>query len=535
MNLAREVAVSDAEQARTVERRIRRGLHGLLGAILLPLTLHAGEATAGMYTMRSCNVPGHRSAPASSWRWIHAPGTYANDECASGGGFGVNAGPMQRVTAAGVALESPTKTIKIRRVRLWMVARLGGSGSSLFVAAASDASGVTRSQDLFGPPGGDTLTTPFESPLLSPDTGAYVVFVSCSGNTWDGCVPSSINPLEIRGAEVTLQEDSPPTGLFQNGGLLDGSAQSGIRSLSYTAGDQESGVASIAAVVGETEVASQSFSADCAFSGFAACPQSKAGSLAIDTRALPNGIYPVSLRITDAADNTTTIYASRAVLVSNANATAPNGQRATTRAKLTARVSGRRGTSVVVPYNRRTTIRGRLSTSDGEAISNAKLEIREIPLSKRGKTITRQAVTRSNGTYVYVSTRRRATRRLEVRYRPALDEPTVAAVARLRLNVAAAATLRINLRGVRVSYSGRLLSHPVPPGGKSVYVEGRAVGGAWTAFAHRRTDRAGRFSGRYRLRVHRPGVRLQFRLRIPKQRGYPYAASVGRAITRVVR
>lgn len=535
MSLARKVGVSEVGQVRTLERSFRRGLCGLLAAILLPLILHVGDASAGMYTMRSCNVPGHRAAAATSWLWIHAPGTYANDECASGGGFGVNAGPMQRVTAAGVSLEPPTKAIKIRRVRLWMVARLGGSGSSLFVAAASDANGVTRAQDLFGPPGGDTLTTPFESPLLPPDTGAYVVFISCSGNTWDGCVPSSINPLEIRGAEVTLQEDSPPSGLFQGGALLDGTAQNGIRNVSYTAGDQESGVASVAAIVGETEVASQSFSTECEFSGFAACPQSKAGSLAIDTRALPNGIYPVSLRITDAANNTTTIYAPRAVHVSNSNATPPNGLRATTHAKLTARVSGRRGTTVMVPYNRRTTIRGRLSTSDGEPISNAKLEIREIPLSKRSKTITRHAMTRSNGNYVYLSTRRGATRRLEVRYRPSLDEPAVAAVARLRLNVAAAATLRINLRGVRVTYSGRLLSRPVPPGGKSVYIEGRAVGGAWTAFAHRRTDRMGRFSGRYRLRVHRPGVRLQFRVRIPKQRGYPYAANVGRSITRIVR
>lgn len=312
MSLARDVAASDAGHVRGVERRVARGLHGLvLAAVLLALIVDANVASAGTYTMRSCNVPGHRSAPASSWLWIHAPGTYANDECASGGGFGVNAGPMQRVTAAGVSLEAPTKAIKIRRVRLWMVARLGGSGSALFAAAASDANGVTRSQDLFGPPGGDTLTTPFESPLLSPDTEAYVVFISCSGSTWDGCVPSSTNPLEIRGAEVTLQEESSPSGVFQGGSLLDGTAQSGTRNLSYSVGDQESGVASITAMVGETEIASQSLSVECAFSGFAACPQSKAGSLAVDTRALANGIYPVSLRITDAANPDRAVGARR--------------------------------------------------------------------------------------------------------------------------------------------------------------------------------------------------------------------------------
>lgn len=533
MNLHPDIPVSNTRPVAHIRPNVVRLF--ILGITLLLASPHMEAADAGTYLMRSCNVPGHRSAPAAPWKWINAPGTYANDECASGGGFGVNAGPMQRVTAAGVTLEQPSNAITIRRVRLWMVARLSGSGSSLFAAAASDARGTTHSQDLFGPPGGDTLLSPFESPLLAPDTGAYVVFVSCSGNTWEGCIPSSPNPLEVRGAEVTLQEDSSPSGSIVGGSLFDGAVQGGIKTLAYTVTDQQSGVASVSVLVGDKEVATQSFLAECRFSGFAACPLGQSGPLAVDTRTLPDGIYPVSLRITDAAGNGTTIYASRAIQIGNHQAVTPNGPRPASSARLTARVNGRRRTHVTVPYNRPVVVRGRLVTLDGAPIAHAKLDVKEVPSYRRGRVVARSAVTSSNGTYTYKAARRSGTRRLEIQYRPFLNEAVVAARARLRLSVAAAATLRVALKGVRVSYRGRILSRPLPVGGKLIYLEGRAVGGAWTTFARRRTDRAGRYSGRYRLRVHRPGVRLQFRARIPRQRGYPYAVGVGRAITRVVR
>ncbi len=497
--------------------------------------LQSERAFAGTYVMRSCNVPGERPAPSAPWKWVHAPNTYANDECASGGGFGLNAGPMQRVTAAGVRLDQPSKAITISRVRLWMVARLSGGGSSLFVAAASDANGVTSAQDIFGPPGGDTLTSPFVSPVLAEDTGGYVVLLSCSGSTSDGCTPSSPNPLEIRGAEVTLEEEVAPTVSVDGGTLLDGGAQRGIRTVNYTLNDRESGVASVAVVLGNREVALQDFAGECRYSGFAACPTHRSGSLGVDSRKVPDGAYPLALRVTDAAGNAKTVQAPSPIQIINESASRPNGRDATTDARLTAAFVGRRGTTVTVPYNRRVVVRGRLTTSAGQPIRNAKVEVTEAPSVGRGRIVTGETITSASGTYRYISRRRSGSRTLQLRYRASLGHANVAAVARLRVNVAAASRLRVALRGVRVSYGGLVVSRPIPVAGMLVYVEGRAVGGAWTRFAQRRTDRTGRFSGRYRLRVHRPGVRLQFRVRIPKQRGYPFVPSVSRAITRTVR
>lgn len=507
----------------------------LIGSVLMLACFGSERAHAGTYIMRSCNVPGERPAPSGPWAWVHAPNTYANDECASGGGFGLNAGPMQRVTAAGVKLEQPSKAITISRVRLWMVARLSGSGSWLFVAAASDANGQTSAQDIFGPPGGDTLTAPFVSPVLPKDTGAYLVFLSCSGSTWDGCTPASPNPLEIRGAEVTLQEEVSPTGSLVGGSLLDGGPQSGIRTLGYTLSDQESGVAVVAAAIGNHEVAVHDFASECQHSDFAACPQHRTGSLTVDTRKIPDGIYPLTMRVTDAAGNRETVQASTAILIRNGRVSRPSGPDPTTHARLTAAFVGRRGATVTVPYNRRLVIRGRLTTPVGRPIGNATVEITESPTAGRGRIVRGHAVTRGNGTYRYVIERRSASRTVRIRYIATLRGANLVASARLRVNVAAASTLRVALTGIRVSYGGQVISHPIPPNGKLVYVEGRAIDGGWTRFAQLRTDSRGRFSGRYRLRVRRPGVRLQFRVRIPKERGYPFVGSVSRAITRTVR
>jgi len=499
------------------------------------------RAYAGTYVMRSCNVPGERQAPVAPWKWVHIAGTYANDECGSGGGFGLNAGVMQRASTAALVLARPTEgpqsAIAIRRVRLWMIARLAGSGSALFVAMSSGNSKDTVAQDIFGPPGGDTLTAPFVSPTLLTDTALFYVVLSCSGSAPDGCTPASINPLEIRGAEVTLFEDVAPTGRIYGGKLLERGPQAGVRGVSYEVSDQESGVAQVSLLVGTTAVASQDFDSECPHSDFAACPRSRTGVLEFDTRRVPDGTYPFSLRVTDAAGNREVIQASDSIQIANGDSgrSLANGDGATANARLRASFAGGRNLTTTVPYDRATIIRGHLTNSLGTAIANATVEVTETPMLRQAGTRRRSVITRANGTFSYRIAGRVTSRSIRFQYRLTRESPDVAASRQLRLNVAAAGTLRVRLRGVRVVYNGTVLTRPIPARGKLVYVEGRAVGGSWTRFAVRRTNRSGSFSGRYRLRVHRPGVRLQFRIQIPSEQGYPYVHGTGRSVARIVR
>jgi hypothetical protein len=124
-------------------------------------------------------------------------------------------------------------------------------------------------------------------------------------------------------------------------------------------------------------------------------------------------------------------------------------------------------------------------------------------------------------------------RRLTFTYRRTVGDATPV-VQQLKLRVQASATLHVALKGVQVRYRGRVLSKPLPRRGKLVEIQGRAPGAAWKTFATRRATRRGEFSGTYRLRVHRPGVRLQFRVHVPSEAGYPYVAHTGAAQTHVV-
>ncbi len=212
--------------------------------------------------MRSCNVPGERGVPVGPWRWQTSANTFANDECARGGGFGINAGTMNPGDAAGVVLETGG-VIAIRRVRLWMVARLRSTGSAMFAATSSGTSTSATPADLFGPPGGATLTTPYESPMLSADTSIYIVFVSCSGNTGEACTPLDTNILDVRGVEVTLEENKAPSALVEGGDLLAEGPRSGVRTLAFKVSDPESGVLRVSAIIGKTVVGTTDYSGSC--------------------------------------------------------------------------------------------------------------------------------------------------------------------------------------------------------------------------------------------------------------------------------
>jgi hypothetical protein len=520
----------------TVRRRVPIAL---LTAIAAMVSMALPEAHAGTYLMRSCNVPGAPPAGVAPWTWINTSSeVYARDECAAGAGFGLSARSITNGSGAAVQLGLPGDgPITIRRVRLWLIARLGGTGGNLSVDFNSGNSTHVELVDLFGSPGGSTMVEPFVTPTLAADTRIVHVALVCSGGTGP-CVPADPNPLEIHGAEVTLQEAVPPTAAAEGGPLLDGGPQSGVRALNFRASDAESGVAEVAALLGPTVVATQDFRPGCAYAALAACLVTRSGSLVIDTRTVADGDYPLALRVTDAADNRQTIPTSAIVRVANGgtrSVTPSNGAEATKDARLSASFAGRRGAKATLRYHQKATIRGRLTTSAGAPIGHAKVEVVETPLGLPQRVRMRSATTAADGRFTYTVRPHGMSRSISIRYRPVLTDDDVAASRLLSVRVAAAGSLRVSLRGVRVSYNGRVLSTPIPRRGLRLYLEGRAVGGRWTRFAEKRTTRKGRFSGRYRLRVHRPGVRLQFRLRIPRQAGYPYAAGVGRPVTRTVR
>lgn len=500
--------------------------------VILAITLwysciETTRAVAGTYKLYSCNVPGRTNPVPSAAPWradLDGVNTSVFDDCASGGSFGIQLNPgrqfMYRVTSASLSLDRPSagpkSAIGIVQYRTWISAELAGSGAPAFISDGG----------AFGPPGGVTPDSfPWISPLHPQNNPGVRIVLYCSGGAPADCYFNSTKPLQVRGVEVDLYEDIPPSGEFEGGSFIDGGVQNG-RTISYSATDQESGVARIEALLGDTVIANDDLDTNrllCPHTELTVCPARHAGDLTVDLSHVVPGKYTVTLRITDAAGNRRLVTSGQTVSIGS-SLPAPTAQ-------LTANFANLRST-YTTSFGRSVRVRGRLTDASGHAIANGRIEIVERP--NRGSRSERShTITDTNGAFSYVVSGDGPSRDIIFRFG---DQSSVGKIAlQLRLRVRAASTFRVSLRGAIVHYAGRVLTRPIPKGGKQVFIQGRRAGGAWQRFANHRTDRTGRFAGRYRLRVRHPGVKLQFRVEIPPQVDYPFARRFGKIWTRIVR
>jgi len=483
------------------------------------LTLHAQPADAGVYKLYSCNVPGRATPVPSVAPWtaeLDGVNTFRFDGCVSGGPFGIglNVRTMRAFATASLVLERPNEgpkaAIGIVRYRTWITAELSGTGAPAFVDAGGSC----------GPPGCvKSDDQPWVSAPLSMNNARVVILLRCTAGD---CAFDSEHPLQVRGAEVDLYEDVPPAGEIEGGTLLNGSP-SAVRTVSISATDAESGVARVEALLGDTVVATQDLEGNqslCPHTDFNACPPRYATDLSVDTSRVAPGTYGLTLRVFDAAGNRRVVASPRPVVIGQAG----GGPVA---ARLTASFAHSRAT-YTTNFGRRARLRGGLTDPLGRPIARATLSVVETPLTTARKPRMATITTGADGRFAYSVSGRGPSRNIELRYGAA------AVSRRLRLRVRAASSFKVSLHGIVVRYAGRVLTRPLPSAGKRVYIQGRSPGTAWHRFAVRRTDRNGRFSGRYKLRVHRPGVKLQFRLEIPKESGYAYEARTGGTVMRVV-
>jgi hypothetical protein len=99
----------------------------------------------------------------------------------------------------------------------------------------------------------------------------------------------------------------------------------------------------------------------------------------------------------------------------------------------------------------------------------------------------------------------------------------------LTMRVPAATSARVSRRHVRngqaVRFSGRVQGLPVPAEGKLVEIQVRFTD-RWQTFRTTRSDGLGRWSSRYRFQRTSGVQRYRFRIRLPKEAGYPFETSV---------
>ena len=220
---------------------------------------------------------------------------------------------------------------------------------------------------------------------------------------------------------------------------------------------------------------------------------------------------------------------------SSSTAGGVNGEGASRNARLTVVFAAGGGGTRTVAFTRAAVAEGQLVDENGRPIRNAVVDVVNTAAVRGAQArAAAPAVTGPDGRFVYRLPARSSSRTVRFAYRY-VREGDVVSEASLALRVRAAVRLAVRLRGVAVRYSGRVVSRPLPAAGKLVVLQGRVRGGRWQTFATRRASRRGTFRGRYRLKVRRPGVRLQFRARAVAEAGWPYLDGTSRAVTRRVK
>jgi len=136
------------------------------------------------------------------------------------------------------------------------------------------------------------------------------------------CLPGATQHFaqaDLYSARVTLSETQAPSVFGLGGKLWAGGAVWGAQPVSFSSSDP-SGISQVALDGPQGQVALQPQSCD--YSQTQPCPQVPAGSISLDTTQLHDGPQTLTLLVTDAAGNTTTMQ-SPTIIVDNNGPTAP--------------------------------------------------------------------------------------------------------------------------------------------------------------------------------------------------------------------
>ena len=147
------------------------------------------------------------------------------------------------------------------------------------------------------------------------------------------------------------------------------------------------------------------------------------------------------------------------------------------------------------------------------------------------------ATVRSNGSGRFTfKARSGPTRLLRFRYAgtPTIRGRTTVVLLRVRAASSIRASRRRVVNGESVTFRGIVRSQPIPTTGKLLQLQVFSRG-SWLTFATPRADARGRWHHPYRFTATRGLTRYRFRVRLPRESGYPYEAGVSKPVKVTVR
>jgi hypothetical protein len=549
-------------------RRARTAL-AVTSVLLQMSVVLAASASAGTYPMYQCSA----AVPAVSPGWsVFGNDTQAvtvlSNTCSAGGSIGdyvftneqggVVTENGHSGSQVGLQIDVPGNLpgVTIHSIKAEVVGS-SVTGDDAFLGFASAGQTLPGGAEL--PYGGASPYTASESWTLPQGARDFEAYVNCStDDSSPSCTFAAANAVPaLTGITLSLEDNTPPKVTSVSGPLVtaaaSGASVMGSQPISFTGSDPESGVRAATLTLsplggGASYVHTFDFSGECAYDAWNACSLAQTVSgFTVNTDALADGAYAVSLTISDAAGNVTN-DALGSVTVNNPSAVAsslgalpgpgagslsgsigagsPNGSGASEGAHLQLGVRS----AISRSYGRRSLrITGRLLNAHGLPIAGATLDVLQqangTPLELIG-----QARTGASGTFV-AAVRAGPSRMIEIGYRAFSADSSYAATAKLRESVRAGVQIAVSPHRTgsegTITLSGRVLG-PIPPQGVVVelLVHYR---GRWEPFRDPRTDAHGRFHVAYQFQG---GIgRFPFRaLVFGSQGGFPFALGESRTV-----
>jgi hypothetical protein len=483
--------------------------------------------------------------------------TVLSNSCSAGGSIGVYVFTEERggiVTENGhsgsqvglqVDVPGSLPGVTIHSIKAEVLAS-SVTGDDAFLEFSSAGQSLPGGAEL--PYGGTSPYTASDSWTLPQGARDFEAYVNCTtDDSSPSCDFADANAVPaLSDITLSLEDDTPPKVTSVSGPLVtaaaSGASVMGSQPISFTGSDTESGVRAATLTLspldgGAPYVHTFNFSGECAYDSWNACALTQTVSgFAVNTDALANGAYSVSLAITDAAGNATN-DALGSLAVNNPSASllgaqpgpgagSPNGAGASEGAHMQLGVRS----PISRRYGKRALrVSGRLLNAQGLPIAGATLNVlqqaSDLPLELIG-----HARTGANGTFIAVVPAG-PSRMIEIAYRAFSADSSYAAAAKLRESVRAGVRLTVSPRRTgsegTIILSGRVLG-PIPPQGVVVelLVHYR---GRWEPFRDPHTDGRGRFHVAYQFQG---GVgRFPFRaLVFGNQSGFPFALGESRTV-----
>jgi hypothetical protein len=542
-------------------------------AVAVGCVYAVSPALAGLYHVYSCRTPSGEVAPVDGWSpSATGTATVTRDTCEQPGG------------ALIAGLEGLTMRVANTNTATWTFS--APTGETLAAATlwrAGDADGGAEIGSFYefwlaGPTGLDTPAASFDGcvagascpegigdpaqPLSTrnvisvpaPNLGEHLYLnASCSGEAEFRCQEDNGDSngyaavVYLYAADLTLEQNSPPTAFDVSGELTTAPTLVGTSDVAFDASDPGSGVyQAVFSVDGQVEQTTpldendgrckdvgQTTDGLPAFLYVQPCLPSVSADVPFDTTRVSNGEHHLVVSVTDAAGNSATVL-DRNVTVDNPPPVGgPNGINASPNATLAVAWKATKRAQLTSAFGSEHTIVGRLTGAGGVPIGAAQVDVLSTPAYAGARTAAMPSVlTAANGEFTLRLPAGVSSRTLRFEYSSVVDSTPVVTRA-LKLSVRAGIALKVTPHtasvGRSIYFTGRLRGEPVPIGGKLLVLEARSPGGGWLEFDVIRSDAHGRFHASYRFKFPGPAV-YQFRVLCEAEADYPFATGASKVV-----